>query len=273
MCGAYANVFAARELPDLVFQPAITTCAWVDFASLCTGDGWSLLSALAQQHGDAAILVEPDSAEPRLIALTPDVAADAERYGSLCDEVQLGLGRGRWWGESGQWGIHGSLGDEVAVLGQVGNRPWPRSADCDVRSIDSVTRGWKAKDFVQRLLATYDAISWDPALEDQRALPELVELCRAVGANGVDPVVAIRQFVDLLDRVPKHIRRIAATDQLHAAWSRTHYLLLGEDRSRFGPLLLAQNDRNHERHANEESALVRQAADEILAVIDRVTTD
>ena len=265
---AHDGIFARRELPEFVFKPAVTSSAWVSFDALCSGYGWELLTALAQLHGDGAVhAVGVDLVEPQLLTFARE--ADCERYGTVCDNELVAATVVRWWGSSGQWGVQGSRDLEIAVAGQVGEASWPRRADCDVLTIDAALRLARGTEEVRdQLLATYDAISWDPASEDPSALRELSELCRDVQANRVDPVVAIRRFVGLLDRVPKLVRRIAATEQLHKAWTRTQYLRLGEARAAFGPLLLAQNDQNHERHSNEERGLVRQAADEILAAIE-----
>ena len=267
---SHAGIFALRALPELVFTPAVTRCAWVSFDALCSADGWRLVTALGQLHGDDTVhLVGVDLVEPHLIAVAVD--AEPERYRLVCDEL-IAARLVRWWGSSGRWGVEGSRELEIAVAGQIGDASWPRRAECEVLTIDAALRLAQATDDVRRqLLSTYDAASWDPALEDPTAVPELVRLCADVQAGRMDPVVAIRRFVELLDRVPKPIRRIAATEQLHAAWSRTQYLLLGEDRARFGPLLLAQNDWNHERHSNEERALVRHAADDLLAAVGNIS--
>ncbi len=197
--------------------------------------------------------------EPSVSTISSD--SDLEQYQQICDEALIGANAVRWWGSSGRWGIHGSRSLEIAVAGQVGDAHWPRSADCDVLTIDAAMRSARASDDArQKLGLNYDELSWDPALEDRQALTTLVELCREVVTDQVDPVVAIRRFVDVLDRTPKPVRRIRATGQLHQAWSRTQYILLDADRAPFGPLLLAQNDSNHQRHSDEERQLVRLAA-------------
>jgi hypothetical protein len=101
------------------------------------------------------------------------------------------------------------------------------------------------------------------------ALPELSRVCEQVLSDQIDPVVAVRLLVDLIEHAPKGVRRIGATDRLHKAWSRTHYLLFGKARDQFGPLLLEVNDRNHARHSAEERALVRDACREILQAVGR----
>lgn len=121
------------------------------------------------------------------------------------------------------------------------------------------------------MLTKYDATSWDPAEESPQALLELVEVCHGALAEHLDPIVAIRRLVDLLDLVPKSVRRIAATQRLHEAWTRTQYLLLGAARDQFGPLLLTQNDANHQRHADEERVLVHQSCSEIIAQVKYVS--
>lgn len=120
-----------------------------------------------------------------------------------------------------------------------------------------------------QMMATYDDLSWDPALENVAALPELVDACRAVLADQIAPIVAVRRIVDLIDVAPKPIRRSPATERLHTAWGRTGYLLLGANRAQFGPLLLAQNDANHDRHSTEERPIVQRAAEDIVSAIER----
>ena len=143
-------------------------------------------------------------------------------------------------------------------------------AGCEIRSTERSVGSRGREDVSAELLTAYDALSWDPALEDQEALPHLLALCSSVALDRVDPVVAIRGSVDLLDRVPKAVRRIAATDRLHDAWGRASYLMLDEAvRAPWGPLLLGVNDRNHERHSSVERELVRQACEEIVAAADR----
>jgi hypothetical protein len=266
------TIFASTTLPELVFEPVVTNCAWVYFDSLCCAYGWDLVSALARQHGDTTVWIDAlDLLEPCVLTISAD--SNAEGYAAICDDDLVAADDVRWWGNSGKWGIHGSRGHEIAVVGQVADARWPRSVHCDVRTIDTAMRIAMASDeFREKLRITYDALSWDPALDDRRALPELVELCREVVDDRVDPVVAIRRLVDLVDRAPKHVRRTAATARLHQAWGRTSYLLLGAARAPFGPLLLAHNDRNHERHAAEERPLVRQACAEILEAVGRTSS-
>jgi len=267
--GKQSSLFAERDLPEHVFREVVVSCAWFSMDELCCVYGWTQLRALARQHGDSSVhMLGLDLQEPQVVTLNVDESDDA--YGALCDGELFGPNVIRWWSPSGRWSIHGSRNVEIAVAGQVAEAPWPRSAECDVRSIDSAMRLARVPDDARaQMMATYDAISWDPALGNDSAVPELVGACRAVLADQIDPVVAIRQIVDLLYVAPKQIRRTSATARLHKAWGRTAYLLLGPDRAPFGPLLLAQNDSNHARHSVEERPMLRHAADEILSAIAR----
>jgi hypothetical protein len=240
---------------------------------LCCVYGWALLTALARQHGDTHVQIESSNTdEPSAMTIQAD--ADEDAYEKLCDDQLWALDRIRWWGSSGRWGIHGSRYFEVAVAGQVDDVRWPRITNCDVLSIDAAIRLARLArvldELLAQMMATYDALSWDPALENESPVRDLADACRAVLADRIDPIVAIRRIVDLLRIAPKQIRRTSATAQLHKASGRTGYLLLGADRARFGPLLLAQNDRNHERHSLEEGPMVRRAAEEILSAIEQL---
>jgi hypothetical protein len=241
---------------------------------LCCADGWAVLTALARQHGDEH--VQMLGLTPELVALPVDAGEDA--YGALRNDELWWSSTIRWWGVSGRWGIHGSRDIEIAVAGQADDARWPRSTKCDVMSIDAAIRlARQARvhdDLLDQMMTTYDGLSWDPAAGNESAVPELAAVCRAVLADRIDPVVAIRKIVDVMDAAPKQIRRIPATARLHAAWGRTGYLVVGSEREEFGRRyglgLLAQNDRNHERHAGEERPVVRSAAEEIASAIERM---
>jgi hypothetical protein len=241
---------------------------------LCCADGWALLSALARQHGDEH--VQMLGLTPELVALSVNAGEDA--YGAIRDDALWAYGNVHWWGRSGRWGIHGSRDFEIAVAGQADLARWPRSTNCDVMSIDAAIRLARQarvyEETLDQMMTTYDGLSWDPAARNESVVPELAAVCRAVLDDRIDPVVAIRKIVDLMDVAPKQLRRIPTTARLHAAWGRTGYLVLGSEREEFGRKyglgLLAQNDRNHERHAKEETSVVRSAAEEIAAAIERM---
>jgi hypothetical protein len=262
-------LFNREDLPEFVFRDGAVSCAWFSMDELCCSYGWTPLSALARQHGDTFVhMLGLDLQEAEVVTLEVDANDDA--YGALCDDELLGANIIRWWSPSARWGIHGSRNVEIAVAGQVTDSPWPRSTECDLRSIDSAMRLARVSDDArQKMLASYDALSWDPALETESAVRQLGDACRSVLADQVDVVAAIRRFVDLLDVAPKQIRRIPATTELHKAWGRTSYLLLGADRASFGPLLLAENDSNHTRHSADERSIVLRAAEAILGAIER----
>jgi hypothetical protein len=254
----------------MVFQPVIESCAWLYFDSLCCSEGWPLLRELARVHGDESVHViclERD--EPLL--LTFSAGSDEDAYHAQCEAELIGADVVRWWGSSGQWGIYGSRSYEIAVMGQVVRKPWPQTPDCEVFSIDAAMTLCQGGEGVrEQLVTTYDSLSWDPAVGDHEALPQLLALCNNVALDRVDPVVAIRALLDLLERVSKSVRRIDARSRLRQAWTRTGYLMLdAEVRRPWGELLLAVNDRNHERHSSEERELVRQACEEIAAAAER----
>lgn len=261
------RIFTRGSLPDLVFRGP-SACAWLVFDDLCSVDGWTFLTALAQAHGDREVwTIGCDLDEPTLIPL--DVKAEPLEYQRVCDDEFIGANVVRWWGVSGAWGVEGSRGIEVAVAGQRATRDWPRSETCKLLSIDAALRLAKLEPAAAtRFLATYDTLSWDPASEatDERA--RVVALCDGMLEDRVDPIVVIRALVELVEYLPKEVRRIDATARLHKAWTRTHYLLLGEARQKWGTGLLEQNDRNHKQHADEERALVRDACVELKRALE-----
>lgn len=86
----HSSLFSGGNLPGVVFGSGVTNHAWVSFDALCCIDGWSLLSALAHQHGDASVhVVGLDLQEPRVSMLPVD--ASPERYRALCDDELVGL--------------------------------------------------------------------------------------------------------------------------------------------------------------------------------------
>ena len=262
-CLDVATVFSNAGLPELVFVEPMS-CAWIAFDTICSFDGWGVLRRLAAGHGDSEIevLVDGDRA-----SLGLSTSWTADQYQRACDEELVGADVVRWAGT--QWGIHGSRGAEIAVLGQRGTVQIPHVDRSSFLGIDAALRLARLAPADRgRMLDAYDEYSWDPASEAPGALSELAQVCDAVAADAIDPVVAIRALVDVLDRVPKPVRRCAATDRLHEAWTRTQYLLLGAARAGWGPLLLEQNDRNHEQLARQEAPLVRAACDELGRAID-----
>lgn len=205
-------LFAPRDLPELVFQPVIQSCAWIHFDGLCCFEGWSLLRELAQVHGDERVhVIGLDLLDPRLLTLS--VGSDEDAYQAICEDELFQANLVRWWGSSGQWGIHGSRGLEVAVVGQVGHSAWPVTPECPVLPIDAalrLCRGYEEyRQHVRpRLLATYDALSWDPAVGDLEALPQLLAFCGDVarscrscrGYQGIGRPAGARSHVGPQDR-------------------------------------------------------------------------
>jgi hypothetical protein len=262
------HVFTDDALPRLVFnEPRVLV--WLVFDALCCADGWGFLTSLARTYGDTKVLATGvDLHSPTVVGI--DVGAAEDEYGRICDDEFLGANVVRWWGNSGRWGVHGSRGFEVAVAGQRDARAWPRIDNCSLLSIDAALRIAKPDSKTAgRLLASYDAFSWDPASEAGDVQTPVLQLCNEMIAGRGDPIVAIRSLVDMLELLPKEVRRIDATARIHQAWSRTQYLLLGDAREEFGSLLLEQNDRNHQRHADEERALVHEACVDIKRALEQ----
>ena len=109
-------VFAPRDLPELVFQPAIESCAWFSFDDLCCVYGWSLLRELgAGEASDQLAPVDVRGAAPLTGAM--QMASSL-----LLTCAALANGSAVCWGDNsyGQVGTGSSGGVQnlpVAVLG------------------------------------------------------------------------------------------------------------------------------------------------------------
>ena len=91
---------------------------------------------------------------------------------------------------------------------------------------------------------------------------------RAIDDNG--PIFDTATNVPIEFSVKTRRNQAAVNTRLRQAWTRTGYLMLdAEVRRPWGELLLAVNDRNHERHSSEERELVRQACEELIAAAER----
>src|SRR5689334_10531577 len=94
-------LFAPCELPELVFQPVIESCAWLYFDSLSCSEGWPLLRELARVHGDESVHVSClEGDEPLLLTLSAD--SDEDAYHAQCEAELIWADVVRWWGASGQ---------------------------------------------------------------------------------------------------------------------------------------------------------------------------